>query len=439
VTTTVVEVPDVGDFEGIPVIEILVSPGERVEAEQALITLESDKATMDVPAPYAGIVGAILVALGDSVSQGSALLELNVEQDVGDATPALPEQSAVTRSQETAKPARDVEGTPPVRRTVEPTLTPLPLPTAPRNEGSARSHASPTVRRFARVLGVNLAEVAGMGAKGRILREDVESHVKTRLTQISTDTQRPSDEREIPSIPTVDFAKFGPVETRPLSRIKRISGTFLQRAWLNIPHVTYQEEADITRLEAFRQSLKADPQAKGVRITPLPFFIKALCASLREFPVLNSSLSSDGQSLIYKGYFHIGVAVDTPHGLVVPVVRDADTKGIIELSTELATVSSRARDGKLAPADLQGGCMSISSLGGIGGTGFTPLINAPEVAILGVARSRMTPVWNGEEFVPRLLLPLCLSFDHRVVDGAEAARFMSFLAAQLSDVRKLLL
>ncbi|MGI9335214.1 MAG: dihydrolipoyllysine-residue acetyltransferase [Gammaproteobacteria bacterium] len=464
---TVVVVPDIGDFEDIPVIEILVSPGERVEAEQSLITLESDKATMDVPAPHAGVIGEIKVALGDTVSEGTVIMELEAAAGgngqsapgAGEqaapapvATVTEPEPESLTASTAAQTDTAPVPGESPAlmagasapdprapRGRPSPTQT---LRVPPADADATTSHATPAIRRFARTLGVDLAGVTGTGRKGRILRQDVERHVKERLAHpglVAGAAGVAGGGPGIPPIPEVDFAKFGPVQTQPLSRIKRISGPFLHRSWLNVPHVTHHDEADITELEAFRKSLKDDPAAKGVRVTPLAFFMKALCATLREFPGFNASLSPDGQELILKQYFHIGVAVDTPNGLVVPVVRDVDTKGIVAIAEELAEISMRAREGKLRPEEMQGGCMSISSLGGIGGTAFTPIVNAPEIAILGIARSRMTPVWNGTEFVPRLMLPLDLSYDHRVVDGAESARFVSFLCGQLSDVRKLLL
>jgi pyruvate dehydrogenase E2 component (dihydrolipoamide acetyltransferase) len=299
------------------------------------------------------------------------------------------------------------------------------------------SHATPAVRRFARDLGVDLAKVGGTGRKGRIVREDVTRYVKSELTRTAPAAEGGGS--AIPPIPTVDFGKFGPIETRPLSRIKRISGPHLQRAWLNLPHVTHHDEADITELEAFRQSLKDEAAKRGVRVTMLIFMMKALAACLREFPAFNASLGQDGQSVILKHYFHIGIAVDTPGGLVVPVVRDVDQKGVMELASELGEISLRAREGKLTPTEMQGGCMTISSLGGIGGTGFTPIINAPEVAILGAARSRIKPVWNGQAFEPRLMQPLDVSYDHRVLDGAETARFTAALARSLGDLRRLLL
>ncbi len=451
-TATVVAVPDIGDIADIPVIEVLVAPGDTVEEEQSLVTLESDKATMDVPAPHAGVVGKVIVATGDLVSQGSVLLELDVATgDVSSPVQGGPAAQA-TSPNNASTPASAMDDSRSSTQSVQPRATssddsrvqatraqPSSTPVLGGHSKQTMNvtHASPTIRRFARTLGVTLSDVVGSGHKGRILRTDVESYVKTRLTQAQAGAT--GSLSGIAPIPAVDFARYGPIETQALSRIKRISGPFLQRAWLNVPHVTYHDEADVTELEAFRKTLIDDRGSKGVRITPLAFFMKALSAALREFPVFNSSLSPDGQALIFKKYFHIGVAVDTPNGLVVPVVRDVDTLGIIAIATALADLSARARDGKLKADEMKGGCMSISSLGGIGGTAFTPLVNAPEVAILGIARSRMTPVWNGSEFLPRLMLPLSLSFDHRVVDGAESARFMSYLCSQLSDVRKLLL
>jgi pyruvate dehydrogenase E2 component (dihydrolipoamide acetyltransferase) len=425
-------VPDIGDFEDVPVIEIAVAPGDPVSPEDPLITLESDKATMDVPAPEAGVIKEIKVAVGDTVSAGTliALMETSA-----DAEPA-PEQPA-------APAARVVEQTPtPAPAPPAPSAAPgRPSPTAgmsiaePQARGS--SHATPSIRRYARELGVELDRVRGTGRKGRILKDDVTRFVKGELS-------RPSGAgveggAGIPPIPAVDFAKFGPVEIQALGRIKRIAGPHLHRAWLNVPHVTHHDEADVTEMEAFRRSLKDEAERQGVRVTALSFIMKALTTALRQFPNFNASLSADGESLVLKKYFNIGIAVDTPNGLVVPVIREVDGKGIFELGAELAEVSARAREGKLTPAEMQGGCMSVSSLGGIGGTAFTPIVTAPEVAILGVTRARMTPVWNGKEFAPRLMLPLDLSYDHRVIDGAEAARFVSFLAQVLGDVRRLLL
>lgn len=432
-----IRVPDIGDFENVPVIEIAVSPGDSVGPEDPLVTLESDKATMDVPSPSAGVVKEMKVGVGDTVSQGSVILTL----EVNDAAPAV-EPAGADRQAVEAPAAADMPDPDAAPAAPSPPPAPpgRPSPTAslptPLPASHTPSHATPSVRHFARELGVDLGRVQGTGRKGRILREDVTRFVKGALGAGTGDAEPGTG---IPLIPAVDFAKFGEVEMQALSRIKRISGQHLRRAWLNVPHVTHHDEADVTEMEAFRRSLKDEAARQGVRVTALSFIMKGVCAALREFPTFNASISADGEGLVLKKYFHIGVAVDTPNGLVVPVIRDVDSKGILELGAELAELSARAREGKLTPAEMQGGCISISSLGGIGGTAFTPIVNAPEVAILGVTRSKMTPVWNGEAFVPRLMLPLDLSYDHRVIDGAEAARFMSFLAGVLGDVRRLLL
>jgi pyruvate dehydrogenase E2 component (dihydrolipoamide acetyltransferase) len=427
-------VPDIGDFHDVPVIEIAVSPGDRVEAEDSLVTLESDKATMDVPSPRAGVIKEMRVKLGDTVSQGSLILTLEVN-DAAEAPAAeeQPQPAPESNPPPSTAPAPTADPPPPAARP-SPTAS---LPSA-SGAGATPSHATPSIRHFARELGVDLSRVIGTGRKGRILKEDVTRFVKGALSGEAL-VGAVEGGSGIPPIPAVDFAKYGEVELKPLSRIKKISGQHLRRAWLNVPHVTHHDEADVTDMEAFRQSLKEEAARQGVRVTALAFIMKALCAALGEFPTFNASLAADGESLVLKRYFHIGVAVDTPNGLVVPVIRDVDSKGIFELGAVLAELSARAREGKLKPDEMQGGCMSISSLGGIGGTAFTPIVNAPEVAILGVTRARMTPVWNGERFEPRLMLPLDLSYDHRVVDGAEAARFMSFLTGALSDVRRLLL
>ena len=422
-----VHVPDIGDFTDVPVIEVLVGEGNHVKEEDPLITLESDKATMDVPAPCSGVVDGLNVHVGDTVSEGSLILTLTVtDADV----PAPPSPTGVQES----------DTQPIVLSPAETTKTPSPPSAEAVVEESAfkEAHASPSVRRFARELGVDLRRVKGSGPKERILKEDVQAFVKGELSQPAA-AAAVEGGAGIPPIPAIDFSKFGEVETQPLPRIKRISGPHLHRAWLNVPHVTHHDEADVTELEAFRQSLKDEAAKQGVRVTALTFLMKALAAGLKEFPHFNVSLSPDGQSLIFKKYFHVGIAVDTPNGLVVPVFRDVDQKGIMQLALEMGEVSARAREGKLKPDEMQGGCMSISSLGGIGGTAFTPIVNAPEVAILGVTRSRMTPVWNGKEFEPRLMLPLDLSYDHRVIDGAGAARFVAYLCKVLGDIRRLTL
>lgn len=430
-------VPDIGDFAGVPVIEIAVSPGDSVSAEDSLVTLESDKATMDVPSPASGVVKEMKVNLGDIVSQGTLILTLEVNDASPSPQPVAEQEQAVEPSPAPSSPEPARQADPP---SLPPAVRPSPTASLPSKAGEAHapSHATPSVRHFARELGVDLSRVRGTGRKGRVLRDDVTRFVKSELgSPGSSAAGEPGS--GIPPVPTVDFARFGEIEIQALSRIKKISGQHLRRAWLNVPHVTHHDEADVTEMEAFRQSLKEQAARDGVRVTALSFIMKAACAALREFPTFNASLAADGESLVLKKYFHIGVAVDTPNGLVVPVIRDVDGKGILELGSELAELSVRAREGKLKPDEMQGGCMSISSLGGIGGTAFTPIVNVPEVAILGVTRARMTPVWNGQSFDPRLMLPLDLSYDHRVIDGALAARFMRFLAGTLGDVRRLLL
>ena len=413
-----VRVPDIGDFKGVPIIEIHVRPGEAVELESPLITLESDKATMDVPSPLAGRVGELLVKIGDKVSEGTPILKLDAETAA-----APPVKETAELLPEEAQPVTP----PPAPSRTEGRSVPPPI-----DFGSA--HASPSVRRLARELDIDLTKLAGTGEKGRITKEDVKRTLTARAPSAPE-----GGGFGIPEIPAQDFSKFGPIEERPLSRLKKLSGPHLHRAWLNVPHVTHTDEADITELESYRKRLDDSAKAKGYRVTLLAFLIKASVACLKEFPVFNASLSPAKDTLILKKYYNIGVAVDTPDGLVVPVIKDANAKGIIELSKELGEVSARMRDGKITPADIQGGTFSISSLGGIGGTNFTPIVNAPELAILGVVRSTMKPVWDGKAFQPRLMLPLCVSYDHRVIDGALAARFARRLAEILADVRELVL
>ena len=471
---TEVRVPDIGDFSDVPIIEILVEVGDRVRPEDPLVTLESDKATMDVPAPAAGVVRELAVAVGDNVSEGSILLRF--EADGGharaageDGTAPAGSGAAATAGQTPAgagdsaaggTPRPDADATsggdaaaesPDAAPAAPPPTSPgasAPDPRAPRGRPSPTaslateppprplSHATPAMRRYARELGVDIDKVKGTGRKGRILREDISGFVKRALSAPPRVTPTGTG---IPPIPVVDFSKFGEVETRPLSRIKRISGPHLHRSWVNVPHVTNHDEADVTDLEAFRQSIKEEAAAGGVRITLLAFVTRAVAATLAEFPTFNASLGPDGDTLVVKKYIHIGIAVDTPNGLMVPVLRDADRKGAYDLAREMAELGARARGGTLKSDELQGGTFTISSLGGIGGTAFTPIINAPEVAILGLSRARTTPVWDGAAFQPRLMLPLDLSWDHRVVDGAEAARFLAHLARLLGDVRRLLL
>ena len=427
---TEVSVPDLGDFADVPVIEIHVASGDVVSDEDPLITLESDKATMDIPSPTAGTVRELRVKVGDLVSRGSPILLL----DTGgtDVEPPLddqqepPDEAAAVAAVAVAPAAPAAEGGPPV--------TAVEAASAGGFEGV---HAGPGVRRLARELGLDLSALSGTGPKGRITKEDVIAAVRgPGAAQAPALAAAGSG---IPEVPAQDFSKFGPVEIRPLSRIQRLSGPALHRSWLNVPHVTHDDEADITDLDAYRRELDTAAKAEGYRVTLLAFLMKASVSALREFPKFNSSLTPEKDALIYKGYYHLGVAVDTPEGLVVPVIRDVDRKGITELSQELGAVSAKARDGKLGLSDLQGACFTISSLGGIGGTRFTPIVNAPEVAILGVVRSRTAPVWDGTAFVPRLMLPVSLSYDHRVIDGALAARFARYLCYLLEDVRRLVL
>jgi pyruvate dehydrogenase E2 component (dihydrolipoyllysine-residue acetyltransferase) len=424
-----VKVPDIGDFKDVEVIEVLVRPGETVTKEQSLITLESDKATMEIPSPAAGVVKELRVKVGDKVSEGSPVLVIESHG-------AAPAQQG--------KPAPSAVKPEPVAAAAAPISRPTPVPAEPREAAGARPHASPSVRKFARELGVDLTKVRGSGPKGRVLHDDVQAFVKGVIAQGAGAAPAPSARGggmpfNLPAWPEVDFAKFGPIETKPLSRIQKLSGGNLHRNWVSIPHVTQFDEADITDLESFRKSNTAVTEKQGFKLTMLAFLIKACVTALRQYPQFNASLDARAENLILKKYYHIGVAVDTPDGLVVPVVRDADRKGVFDLARELSETSKLARDKKLKPGDMQGGTFSISSLGGIGGTAFTPIINAPEVAILGVSRSVMRPVWDGKEFAPRLMLPLSLSYDHRVIDGAAAARFTSYLASVLSDIRRSLL
>ena len=431
-----VTVPDIGDFKNIPVIEVFVKPGDTVKAEDSLMTLESDKATMDVPSPASGVVKAVLVKTGDKVSKGTPVLMM--------------EPLAAATATATAAVAAPVAAMAPVAKpvaVVAPVVAPAPqVAAAPApvmgSSSSGTAHASPSIRQFARELGVDLSRVNGSGPKNRILREDVQGYVKGELAKPRGEASSGGGFGvNLPPMPQIDFSKFGAIETKPLSRIRKLSGGFLHRNWVSIPHVTQHDEADITELEAFRKSQGEDAKKKGIKITLLGFLMKAAVVALKQFPEFNSSLSADGESLTLKNYFHIGVAVDTPNGLVVPVLRDIDKKGLLDIAQELATVSERMRTGKIAPADVQGGCFSISSLGGIGGTMFTPIINAPEVAILGVGKAAMKPVWDEKTrtFQPRLMLPLSLSYDHRVIDGAQGARFVSYLSQTLADIRRLVL
>jgi pyruvate dehydrogenase E2 component (dihydrolipoamide acetyltransferase) len=440
---TEVKIPDIGDFKEVDVIEILVKPGDSVAKEASLITVESDKATMEIPSPAAGVVKELRVKLGDKVAEGSMILLLEASEDEAHVPPPSEAQEISALSAPAPKPA----AAPATEPAAVPIARHVPVPPEPVAEVPAfKPHASPSVRKFARELGADLSKVRGSGPKGRVTREDVQAFVKGVMTQapVPAPAAPGGAPFNLPEWPQVDFAKFGPVELKPLSRIKKLSGANLHRNWISIPHVTQFDEADITELEAFRKESGAASEKQGFKLTMLAFMIKACVTALRRYPEFNASLDRGGENLVLKKYFHIGVAVDTPDGLVVPVIRDADRKGVYDLARELAEVSRLARDRKLKPGDMQGGTFSISSLGGIGGTAFTPIINAPEVAILGVSRSAMRPVWVGGkggdgQFVPRLMLPLSLSYDHRVIDGAAAARFTSYLASVLSDIRRSLL
>lgn len=425
-----VKVPDIGDYKNVPVIEVHVKAGDTISPEDPLVTLESDKAAMEVPAPRGGEIAEVLVRVGDKVSEGSALVRLASEgggetAKESAATPAKPADDAPAQEPaELARPQRDApepDATKPSDGT--PARVPLPL-----GSDFGGVHASPSVRRLARELDIDLTQLKGTGEKGRITKDDVKCALGGG-----------GGGAGIPEIPAQDFSKYGPVETVPLTRLKKLAGPHLHRAWLNIPHVTHTDKADITELDSYRRSLDETAREKGYRVTLLSFLMKAAVVGLKEFPSFNASLAPDKESLILKRYYHLGIAVDTEDGLVVPVIRDVDRKGILELSQEIGAVSQRMRDGKIAPADIQGGTFSISSLGGIGGTGFTPIVNAPEVAILGVVRAELQPRWDGRAFEPRLMLPLCVSYDHRVIDGALAARFTRRLAEILEDVRQLVL
>ena len=435
-STIEVKVPDIGDFTDVPVIEVLVKAGDTVAAEDSLVTLESDKATMDVPSPAAGTVKEVRVKVGDKLSQGSLVLLLDaIEGGAAKPAPAAPPAPA-------AAPVAAPVAAPAAPAAAAPRPAPVATAAAPAEPDAARgAHASPSVRKFARELGVDVSKVTGTGPKGRILQDDVQAFVK----KVMSGQGAPAGGGAITGggalnllpWPQVDFAKFGAVESKPLSRIKKLSGANLARNWVMIPHVTQFDEADITELEALRVRLNKENEKAGIKLTMLAFLIKASVSALKKFPDFNASL--DGENLVYKQYFHIGFAADTPNGLVVPVLKNADQKGVLQIAKEMGELSAKARDGKLGPADMQGGCFSISSLGGIGGTAFTPIINAPEVAILGVSKSATRPVWDGKAFAPRMMLPLSLSYDHRVIDGAAAARFTAYLATLLGDLRRAVL
>jgi pyruvate dehydrogenase E2 component (dihydrolipoamide acetyltransferase) len=431
---TEIRLPDIGDFKNVDVIEIAVKPGDQVNKEDTLITLESDKATMDIPSPSAGVVKKLLVKTGDRISEGSPILLL--EESTGSSTD---KKSASPATEKKPEPVADKA---PATETAPSQPAPKPAPAAPIGSQlvgaslSAKAHASPSVRRFARELGVDLGLVYGKGPKGRILKEDVKEFVKSMLSGKKLTSQGAF---ALPEVAPVDFSKFGEVESKPLSRLKRLGGQHLQRSWITVPHVTQFDEADITDLEEFRKSKLEAARKKGVKLTLMAFLIKAVVDVLQQYPEFNSSLSPDGENIILKKYFHIGIAVNTDNGLVVPVIKDADQKGLFDIAAEMSRLSDKAREGKLTPTEMQGGCFTISSLGGVGGTHFTPIVNAPEVAILGVSRASMKPVYQDGEFVPRLILPFALSYDHRVIDGVAGAQFTQHMSTVLSDIRHILL
>jgi pyruvate dehydrogenase E2 component (dihydrolipoamide acetyltransferase) len=425
-------VPDIGNYKDVSIIEVMVKTGDTIKAEDNLVTLETDKAAMEVPSPYAGVIKEMKVKVGDKVSQGSLILLL--ESSAAEVVPQAGKPAAATAPTSTPV-AQTPNPSPALPLSGEGAAAPTPPLTRGGREGLA--HASPAIRRFARELGVQVAQVKGSGEKGRVTKDDVQQFVKAALEQPRGAAG--GNGLQVLPPPVVDFAKFGEIEIRPLSRIQKISGANLHRNWVTIPHITQFDEADITEMEAFRKELNVEYAKQNIKITPLAFMLKAVVISLQQFPEFNASLDASGENLVLKQYFHIGVAVDTPDGLMVPVLRDVDKKGIVQLARELGEISARAREKKITAAEMQGGCFSISSLGGIGGTAFTPIINAPEVAILGVSRSIIKPMHQDDTFVARLMLPLSLSYDHRVIDGAAAARFIVFLSQVLADTRRLAL
>ncbi len=427
-----VMVPDIGDYKDVSIIEVMVKVGDTIKAEDNLVTLETDKAAMEVPSPYAGVIREMKVKVGDKVSQGSLILLLESSDAAG--APQMSQPDVQPPPVPAAAPVAAPVAVQPVAKPAEAPVIPQVL--QPAMEG-AKAHASPAIRRFARELGVQVAQVKGSGEKGRVTKDDVQLFVKAALAQPRGAAG--SNGLQVLAMPAVDFAKFGAIETRPLSRIKKISGANLHRNWVTIPHITQFDEADITEMDAFRKELSVEYAKQNIKITPLAFLVKAVVVALQQFPEFNASLDASGENLVFKQYFHIGVAVDTPDGLMVPVLRDVDKKGIVQIAKELGEISARAREKKITAAEMQGGCFSISSLGGIGGTAFTPIINAPELAILGVSKAIIKPMHQDGTFVARLMLPLSLSYDHRVIDGAAAARFIVFLSQVLADTRRLAL
>ncbi|HHL18389.1 MAG TPA: dihydrolipoyllysine-residue acetyltransferase [Thiothrix sp.] len=435
-STKNIDIPNIGDFDEVEVIEILVAVGDQINVEDSLITVESDKASMEIPSSDSGTVTGIKVAIGDNVKEGSAIVEIELDEAKKHLTAAKKDSKSTEKSKLSKMPEAIVAPSSVV--STQPIVAKS-SPTANIDETTfINAHASPAIRRFARELGVDLNKVQGSGRKNRIIKTDVQDFVKQALNN-SDNTASSNSSLGVEPMPEIDFSRWGDVETIRLSKINKLTGKFLHRNWVSIPHVTQYDEADITEMEAFRKQMGIELKEQGVKITPLAFIMKAIVAGLKAYPRFNSSLSPNGETLIQKNYYHIGVAVDTPDGLVVPVIRDVDQKNVVTISQEIRDMAVKARNKKLSPSDMQGGCMSISSLGGIGGTKFTPIINAPEVAILGVSRSKMQPEWNGSEFVPRLMLPLSLSYDHRVIDGAAGARFTTYLSKTLADIRRLLL
>lgn len=441
--TQQINIPDIGDFDSVEIIEILVSVGDTVAIDDSLLTLESDKATMEIPAPVAGKITKINVAVGDNVKEGDYVFDIDASaEDTTEATAPVVEASAPVAETEKVAPAPIATAEVKQAATVS-TNSPVALAAASKPVNAqamgASSHASPSVRAFARKLGVDIQNVTGSGPKGRIQTTDVETAIKAVMSGQSSASGQVTGGMGIPPVPEVDFSKFGETTTEELGRIKKISGKFLHASWLNVPHVTQFDECDITEMDQFRKDQKTIAEKQGIKLTPLVFVMKAVVKALQDFPSVNASLSADGQSIIKKHYYNIGIAVDTPNGLVVPVVKEVDKKGIYELSRDLMEISSKARDGKLGPADMAGGTFTISSLGGIGGTQFTPIVNAPEVAIMGLSKAKIKPVWDGSEFVPRLVMPFSVSYDHRALDGAEGVRFTTTVVKYLSDLRQLIL
>ncbi len=428
-------VPDIGDYKDVDIIEVMVKAGDTIKAEDNLVTLETDKAAMDVPSPYSGVVKEVKVKVGDKVSEGSLILLIESSdpanvQRTGKPVASVPQATPTPVAQAMSQPVTEKQAAATVPAHA---VQPVPVSATP----AGKAHASPAIRRFARELGVQIAQVKGSGEKGRVTRDDVQNFVKAALAQPRGGAG--GNGLQVSAMPVVDFARFGTIETKPLSRIKKISGANLHRNWVTIPHITQFDEADITEMEVFRKELNVEYAKQNIKITPLAFMLKAVVVALQQFPEFNASLDAGGENLVLKKYFHIGVAVDTPNGLMVPVLRDVDKKGIVQLAKELGEISARARDLKITAAEMQGGCFTISSLGGIGGTAFTPIINAPELAILGVSKAIIKPMHQDDTFVARLLLPLSLSYDHRVIDGAAAARFIVFLSQVLADTRRLAL